>query len=373
MTVASRTLTALAVSALALSAAGAAAAQTPYGSTPRYDPYGAPSGSFTSSCRDVQRLENGYISAQCRTTDGFRWSTIRADDCRGDITNRDGVLSCYGATARTGPLYPDDSQGGYNSGVPVQNAPGGVLGSILGAVFGDNYGQSPGLEDDWNRGRRPTAEHSAALEARIDAGLRDGSLDRGEAARVRADFDALVRLEDRYAADGRLTTDERNELRGRYEALSSRIGDQGQYGQIYGWQPLSEVRDDFFARVDTAERARRLSRTGATRLRADFDALVRVESDYRRDGISDRERETLTTRLAELNRRIGDGGGYGSGNSYGNGYGADPRAIQIEARIAAGERNGSLSHSEADRLRAELNDLTRRWAELEVRVNQARR
>ena len=358
MSASTRTLTALAVSALALSAAGAAGAQTPYGSTG----YGTPSGSFTSSCRDVQSLDNGYISAQCRTDGGWRWSTIRASDCRGDITSRDGVLSCYGATARTGPLYPDSQ-----TGSTVQNAPGGVLGVLLGAVFGDNYGQSPGLEDDWNRGRRPMAERSAALDARIDAGVRDGSLDRGEATRLRADYDALVRLEDRYAADGRLTADERNELRGRYDALSRRIDDQGQYGQTWGWQPLAEGRTDFYARVDSAERNRRLSRTEARRLRTDFDALVRVEDSYRRDGISDREQQDLTTRLAELNRRVGDGGGYGDS------YGSDPRAVQIEARISDGERTGRISRTEAARLRDELRDLTRRWTELEVRVDQARR
>lgn len=368
MSASTRTLTVLAVSALALSAAGAAAAQTPYGGSG----YGTPSGSFTSSCRDVQALENGYISAQCRTDGGWRWSTIRADDCRGDITNRDGVLSCYGATARTGPLYPDDTQGGYSSGATGQNAPGGVLGALLGAVFGDNYGQSPGLEDDWNRGRRPMAERSAALDARIDAGVRDGSLDRGEATRLRADYQALVRLEDRYAADGRLTVEERNELRSRYEALSRRIDDQGRDGGSWGWQPLAEIRSDFHARVDTAERNRRLSRYEATRLRADFDALIRVEDSYRRDGISDREQQDLTTRLAELNRRVGDGGGYDGGYNNGS-YGTDPRAAQIEANISAGERSGRISRTEAARLRDELRDLSRRWVDLEVRVDRARR
>ena len=38
----------------------------------------------------------------------------------------------------------------------------------------------------------------------------------------------------------------------------------------------------------------------------------------------------------------------------------------------AGERNGSISRTEAARLREELRDLTRRWADLEARV-QVRR
>ena len=36
--------------------------------------------------------------------------------------------------------------------------------------------------------------------------------------------------------------------------------------------------------------------------------------------------------------------------------------------IVAGERSGEISRTEAARLREELRDLTRRWAELEARV-----
>lgn len=73
-------------------------------------------------------------------------------------------------------------------------------------------------------------------------------------------------------------------------------------------------------------------------------------------------------RLADLDRRIGDGGGYGNG-----GYGSDPHAAQVEARIAAGERNGTISRTEAARFREELRDLSRRWADLETRVMRSRR
>jgi hypothetical protein len=106
---------------------------------------------------------------------------------------------------------------------------------------------------------------------------------------------------------------------------------------------------------------KRLMDFAARRLRADFDALARVEADYRRDGLSDRERQDLTARLADLDRRIGDVG-------YDGGYADDPRASQIEARIAAGERSGQISRTEATRLREELRDLTRRWIDLEARL-----
>ncbi|HYC75319.1 hypothetical protein [Brevundimonas sp.] len=357
------TLSALAAGALALSAAGAAQAQTPYTSY-QSGPAGVP-----SSCRNVQQLANGYVSAECQTGGGFRWSSIRSVDCRSAITNRDGVLSCSGATATVGPLYPDDSGDSGYGPPPGQSQPGDVFGALLGALFGVQTADQGDqvLDEDWSRGRRPLYQRRADLDARIDAGVRDGSISRYEADRLRDDYDTLVQLETRYAADGRMTTTERRDLRDRYRALSQRVGDERRddddYG--YGWQPLADQRAAFLARVDVGVRDRRLTRSEGARLRADFDALVRLESDYRRDGLSAREQQELAARLADLDRRIGD-------IAYDGGYGADPRAAQIEARITAGERNGSLSRSEAARLRDELRDLTRRWADLEARVGVRR-
>ena len=351
------TLSALAAGALALSAAGAAQAQTPYTA------YQSGSAGIPSSCRNIEQLANGYVSAECQTGGGFRWSSIRSVDCRSAITNRDGVLTCSGATATVGPLYPDNGSG---YGQAQQQAPGDVFGALLGALFGvQTADQDQALDSEWGRGRRPLYQRRADLDARIDAGVRDGSISRYEADRLRDDYDALVQLETRYAADGRMTTTERRELRDRYRALSQRVGDERQDDDTsYGWQPLADQRAAFSARVDLAVRDRRLTRTEGTRLRSDFDALVRLESDYRRDGLSAREQQDLATRLADLDRRVGD--------VTDGGYGYDPRAADIEARITAGERNGSISRTEAARLRDELRDLVRRWADLEARVNVRR-
>lgn len=358
---ATKTFAVLAAGAFALTAAGAAQAQTPYTS------YQSGQAGVPSSCRNVQQLANGYVSAECQTDGGFRWSSIRGVDCRSAITNRNGVLSCSGATATVGPLYPDNgysSDQGYGQ-TSVQDQPGGVFGALLGALFGVQTADQGDqvLDDDWSRGRRPLYQRRADLDARIEAGVRDGSISRTEANRLRADYEALVQLETRYAADGRMTTNERQDLRDRYRALSQRVGDERRDDDMgYGdWRPLPEQRSAFFARVDLAVRDRRLSRTEGTRLRADFDALVRLESDYRRDGLSAREQQDLTARLADLDRRVGD-------VAWDGGYGYDPRAAEIEARITAGERSGQFSRTEAARLRDELRDLTRRWADLEARV-----
>ena len=43
-----------------------------------------------------------------------------------------------------------------------------------------------------------------------------------------------------------------------------------------------------------------------------------------------------------------------------------------KARIAAGQRNGSITRTEAARFREELRDLSRRWTDLETRVSMSR-
>ena len=354
MTLISRTLSALAAGTLLASVAGAAQAQTPYSS------YNSPAREVPGSCRNVEQLADGYVSAECQAEGGWRWSALRPLDCRSSISNRDGTLTCTGARATVGALYPDNN--GYGGQATTQQ-PGGIIGALFGAVFGNAYSNDQQIEDDYSNGRRPLGERRLALEARIDAGIRDGSLDRTEANRLRAEYNALVQLETRYAADGRLTTQERTDLLGRYNALSQRVGDARDDG--YGWRSLSDQRVAFNARVDAALRDRRISRTVANRLRTDFDALVRIETGYLRDGLSDREQQDLTTRLADLDRRIGDVVDNG-------GYGSDGRAVALEARIAAGERNGSITRAEAARFREELRDLSRRWTDLETRVSMSR-
>lgn len=247
---------------------------------------------------------------------------------------------------------------------------GQVLESILGALFGT--GQTT-LDSEWGRGRRPLFNQRAAFENRLEAGVRDGSLSYNQSTRLRADYGDLVALETRYASDGRFTASERADLNARYRDLTRRLDDIGGYDDGGGydddrWEPLAGQTVAFDARVAAALRAREISRAESTRLRADFQALIRLEAQYERDGLSQREREDLEARYADLNRRVGDD--YMPGNG-GGGYG-DPHAMQIEARIAAGLRDGSITRAEAARFREELRDLSRRWADLEARVQLRR-
>lgn len=249
------------------------------------------------------------------------------------------------------------------------------IGAILGALFGDRFGVSTTLDSEWSRGRRPLSANRAQFESRLDADVRSGAISSSAARSLTAEYDALVTLEARYTADGRVTTTERADLAERYRAFSTRYqaGGQGGYDDGYDddWRPLAESRGAFTSRLDAGVRNRTLTRSQANRLSADFNALVQLETTYERNGIDSRERQDLEARWADLNRRVGDG--YDDGYTPGDNYGSDPRGAQIEARIAAGERNGSISRTEASSLRLELRDLTRRWTELEARVEAARR
>lgn len=248
------------------------------------------------------------------------------------------------------------------------------IGAILGALFGDRLGVSSTLDSEWSRGRRPLNTNRTQFESRLNADVRSGAISSSAASSLSAEYGDLVALEARYTADGRVTAQERADLTERYRAFSTRYqaGGQGGYDDGYdSWRPLAESRAAFDARVNAGVRNRTLTRAQATRLTTDFNALVRLETSYERDGLDSRERQDLEARWADLNRRVGDA--YDDDYDSGDNYGSDPRGAQIEARIAAGLRSGEISRTEAASLRLELRDLLRRWTELEARVELARR
>jgi hypothetical protein len=231
-----------------------------------------------------------------------------------------------------------------------QSQPSGqeVFGQILQNLFG---GQTTGTVDgEWSRGRRALAGQQTAFNARLDAEVRSGALQSWSADRIRADYDALVRLEADYGRDGRFTAQERQDLTARYDALTRALQDGGYGDDVGGYQSVADGRAEFDRRVDAAVSARRLSRIDATRLRADYAALIRMEAEYQRGGLTARERQDIETRLDALDARVGDVG-YGGGA-----WQQTPRE-----RLAAIERAlPSLNRGEAaDRIRVQLEDLMR--------------
>jgi hypothetical protein len=223
-----------------------------------------------------------------------------------------------------------------------------VFGAILGALFGQQGGTP---DSEWQRGRRPLGAGAAQFDTRLQAEVRSGALSRTAADRLRGEYDALVQLETRYGADGRFTSQERADLNSRYAALSQSLEAGGYGDDLGGYASVADGRSEFEARIDAAVRARSLTRVQATRLRADYQALIQLEAEYQRNGLTVREREDLETRLDALDARVGDTPGYGGG------YQQDPRT-----RLAAIERALSapgVGRAEAAQIAVEHGDLVR--------------
>ena len=223
-----------------------------------------------------------------------------------------------------------------------------VFGQILQNLFG---GQTSGsIDAEWSRGRRALGAQQTTFNSRLDAQVRSGSLSSWSADRIRTDYDALVQLEARYGQDGRFTTQERQDLTTRYNALTSALEDGGYGDDIGGYQSAADGRADFDARVDSAVRARALTRTEATRLRSDYAAIVSVEVGFQRDGLSARERQDIEARLDAIDARV-PGGNYGNGG----GWQQTPRD-----RLTAIERAlYTLPRGQQDAIRVQFEDLTR--------------
>lgn len=154
----------------------------------------------------------------------------------------------------------------------------------------------------------------ANLDQRIDVGVRNGSLTRSEAGRLRAEFGDLVRLESRYRQGG-LSGVERADLDRRFDALSARIrferndrderGDRADRdGRGREWQPINQRQRQLDARIDVGVRSGQISRREASRLRAEFQQIASLEARYRRNGLDNRERIDLDRRFDRLSAMI---------------------------------------------------------------------
>lgn len=227
------------------------------------------------------------------------------------------------------------------------------LGAVVGALFGDRLGLSA-MDQAWLRGGRPLRDGQSQFSTRVDASLRAGSVSSSAAVRLRADYTALVDLEARYAADG-ITTQERADLNARYTALTQTL-ESGASG-YEETDTVAQGRAAFNARVDAAVTARRLTRTEATRLKTDYQALIQVETRYNSDGaINATERADLDARLDALDLRVGDGP---AGATPVANLTARARLTNLETTLTASERSGAVTRAEAADVRVEAGDLAR--------------
>lgn len=183
-----------------------------------------------------------------------------------------------------------------------------ILGNLLG--IGNNADSS--LQGQWTANRRPLGTQRAEFEARVNSEVSAGRMTTADGSRLKADYYALVQLEAQYGANGSFTAAERSDLTTRYNALLQVLAD-GRYGIGTGdgtFGPRAEVAEgqaEFSRRVDASVSARRITRVAATRLKNDYAALIRTETNYLRDGVlSETEREDLDARLDALDQRVGD-------------------------------------------------------------------
>ncbi|HYD87700.1 MAG TPA: hypothetical protein VEA80_09510 [Vitreimonas sp.] len=147
-------------------------------------------------------------------------------------------------------------------------------------------------------------QRQANLDQRIDVGVRNGSLTRGEAARLRAEFRDLARLEARYRASSGLSYGERADLDRRFDSLSSQIRYERRDDDDRRWQSINARQRQIDNRIDWGLRRGYLTQREATRLRADFNEIARLEVRYRRNGLSRGERRDLDRRFDRLSATV---------------------------------------------------------------------
>ena len=227
------------------------------------------------------------------------------------------------------------------------------LGAVVGALFGDRLGLSA-MDQAWLRGGRPLRDGQSQFSTQVDASLRAGSVSSSAATRLRSDYTALVDLETRYAADG-INTQERADLNARYTALTQTL--QSGASGYEETDTVAQGRAAFNVRVDAAVTARRLTRTEATRLKTDYQALIQIETRYNSDGmINATERADLDARLDALDLRVGDGP---AGQTPATNLTARARLTNLETTLTAAERSGAVTRAEAADIRVEAGDLAR--------------
>jgi hypothetical protein len=203
-------------------------------------------------------------------------------------------------------------------------------------------------------------ERQAQLDQRIDVGVRNGQLNQREAEQLRVEFRAIARLERDYRANG-LSERERMDLDARFDQLSQRIrmersDSQDRRGQddrrddryddrrggqpdrradrydnqdrreqgrrrADRWENLNQRQAQFRQRLNRAVADRRITQRQAQNLQAQFTSIAQIERDYRRNGLTQRERADLDRRFDQLQANFRASV---QASQYGYGYGQAP-------------------------------------------------
>lgn len=211
----------------------------------------AQSGSFSRTCRSTQS-SGGILTAECADAQGrYHVSSIPFGQCRGDIGNNNGMLSCAGASASGGALVANaapnrggdnrdnrDNRGNVAGAAAAGLVAGAVIGGALGGggptiVYGDPHYGDPRFDRNyvqggWGYGHRQgewisIRDRADWLGQRIDRAQRDGRLGRRDARDLRNQLSGIEDMEARYMRDRHLGPGERADLDRRFDDLSRRI------------------------------------------------------------------------------------------------------------------------------------------------------
>jgi hypothetical protein len=124
------------------------------------------------------------------------------------------------------------------------------------------------------------------------------------------------------------------------------------------WQNINQRQAQLDQRIDVGVRNGALTRNEAVRLRGEFRDIAQLEARYRSsNGLSSGERADLDRRFDNLSQRIRYERHDRQDRRNDNWQPINARQNQLDARIDAGLRNGSLSYREASRLRAEFGQI----------------
>ncbi len=123
-----------------------------------------------------------------------------------------------------------------------------------------------------------------------------------------------------------------------------------------GWQPINARQANLEQRIDMGVRNGSRTRNEAYQLRSEYSGIARLEAQYRRNGLSRAEMADLDRRFDALSQRIRYERHDRQGDNWQN---INQRQRQLDARIDAGVRDGSLSRREATRLRSEFQQIAR--------------
>lgn len=165
----------------------------------------------------------------------------------------------------------------------------------------------------------PINARQVTLDQRIDAGVRSGDLTRTEAQALRGDFRALANLEARYRMDG-LSMSERADLDRRFDRLEARVtferidnqrrdwfgGRDGWTDNRGRWVNIEQRKMQLDRRIEQGVRSGQLTQREASRLRAEFNGILRMEARMRVNGLSRSERAELDRQFDVLAMRIRD-------------------------------------------------------------------